>query len=129
MRGGAKIMVDKIDLVEKEYLKKDIPEFKPGDEIKVFSEIPPQPEANLKKKAVRKKKKEKHKRMHPQLFQGIVLARRGSGLRQTFVIRKVSYGEGVERTFLLHSPFIKKIEVAKHNKTRRAKLYYLRGKK
>ncbi len=60
MRGGAKIMVDKIDLVEKEYLKKDIPEFKPGDEIKVFSEIPPQPEANLKKKVVSKIKTAKH---------------------------------------------------------------------
>ncbi len=121
-------MTDKIDLVEKEYFKKDIPEFRPGDEIKVFSEIPPQPELKLKKKTVRKKEKEERKRMHAQLFQGIVLAKRGSGLRQTFVVRKISYGEGVEKTFLLHSPFIKKIEVAKRNKARRAKLYYLRKK-
>lgn len=121
--------MDKIDLVEKEYLKKDIPEFKPGDEIKVFSEIPPPPEIKSQKKTVRKKEKEKRKRMHAQLFQGVVLAKRGSGLRETFLVRKVSYGEGVERTFLLHSPFIKKIEIAKHNKTKRAKLYYLRHPK
>ncbi|MCD6093656.1 MAG: 50S ribosomal protein L19 [Candidatus Omnitrophica bacterium] len=122
-------MIDKIDLVEKEYLKKDIPEFKPGDEIRVFSEVPSRPQPKLKKKVAKKKEKEERKRMHAQLFQGIVLAKRGSGLRETFVVRKVSYGEGVERTFLLHSPFIKKIEVVKHNKVRRPKLYYLRHSK
>ncbi|MCK4859481.1 MAG: 50S ribosomal protein L19 [Candidatus Omnitrophica bacterium] len=118
--------MEQIELIEKEYLKKDIPVFKPGDELKVFLEIPQPAEMNLGKKSGRKKKKEERKRMHAQLFQGIVLAKKGSGLRETFIVRKISYGEGVERTFLLHSPFIKKIEVAKQNKTRRAKLYYLR---
>ena len=125
-------MLEKIRKIEEEYLKKNIPDFKPGDEVRVFTEVPPPPKISTSKKkktAEKEKKKEEHKVVHPQVFQGIVLARKGSGLGETFIVRKVSYGEGVEKTFLLHSPFIKKIEVVKRNKTRRAKLYYLRGKK
>jgi len=99
-----------IDLVESPYLKKDIPKFNVGDALRVYVQI-----------------KEEDK-MRIQAFEGTLISRRGRGLNSTFTVRKVSYGEGVERTFLLHSPLIDKIEVIRKGKARRSKLYYLREK-
>ncbi len=99
-----------IDLVESGYLKKDIPKFKTGDTVCAYVKI-----------------KEEDK-VRTQAFEGQVLSRRGKGIRATFTVRKVSYGEGVERTFLLHSPLIDRIERVKSGKATRAKLYYLREK-
>ena len=99
-----------IDLVESSQLKKDIPAFKPGDVIRVYAKI-----------------KEEEK-MRIQVFEGTVIRIRGKGTKKTYTVRKVSYGEGVERTFHLHSPMIDKIAVVTKGKTRRAKLYFLRKK-
>ena len=99
-----------IDLVESPHLKKDIPKFNVGDVLRVYVQI-----------------KEEDK-MRIQAFEGTLISRRGRGLNSTFTVRKVSYGEGVERTFLLHSPLIDKIEVIRKGKARRSKLYYLREK-
>lgn len=101
-------------IVESKYTKEDIPEFRPGDTVKVHIRIPPSGE----------KDKERI-----QTFEGIVIARRGGGTRETFTVRKVSYGEGVEQIFPLNSPLLKKIDVLKRGKVRRAKLYYLRDRK
>ncbi|MFV0424944.1 MAG: 50S ribosomal protein L19 [Bacilli bacterium] len=90
-------------------IKKDIPDFRPGDSLKVHVRIV---EGN---------------RERIQLFEGVVIARKGKGISETFTVRKISYGVGVERTFPIHSPKIDKIEVVKRGKVRRAKLYYLRG--
>lgn len=100
--------MDLIKLVENEYLKKDIPTFKAGDTIKVYIKI-----------------KEGSKERIQQ-FQGVVIARRGTGLGAMFTVRKVSNGVGVERTFPLHCPSIDKIEFVRAGSVRRAKLYYLR---
>ena len=99
-----------IDLVESAHLKKDIPKFNVGDVLRVYVQI-----------------KEEDK-MRIQAFEGTLISRRGRGLNSTFTVRKVSYGEGAERTFLLHSPLIDKIEVIRKGKARRSKLYYLREK-
>jgi len=99
--------MDKIKLIDEQQLRKDIPEFKVGDEIKVMVKIV---EADKV-------------RVHP--FQGIVIARRGKGMGATFTVRKVSYGESVERVFPLHSPTIEKIERVKKGSVRAAKLYYM----
>ena len=98
------------DLVEAEQLREDLPDFRPGDTIKVHLKVK---EAN---------------RERIQVFQGLVIRRQGGGLRETFTVRKTSFGVGVERTFPLHSPMIAKIEVVSRGDVRRAKLYYLRGK-
>lgn len=106
--------MQKTDIVESEYLRDDIPDFRPGDTVKVHVRVV---EGN---------------RERIQVFQGVVIARKGGGTRETFTVRKVSFGVGVERTFPLHSPIIAKIEVVSQGKVRRAKLYYLRervGKK
>ena len=103
--------MDKIKLIEQEYTKKDMPQFNVGDTIKVMVKIPEGPDKI---------------RLHP--FEGVVIARKGSGIRQTFTVRKVSYGEGIERVFPLYSPSIDRIEVMRSGKVKRAKLYYLRGK-
>lgn len=103
-------MVDKIRLIEEPFLKKDVPDFKVGDQLKVFTKI-------LEADKVR---------IHP--FEGTVIRKRGQGMNSTFTLRKTSFGEGVERTFPLNSPSINKIEVLKKGKVRRAKLYYLRKK-
>ncbi len=100
--------MDLIKLVENEYLKKDIPTFKAGDTIKVYIKI-----------------KEGSKERIQQ-FQGVVIARRGTGAGAMFTVRKVSNGVGVERTFPLHCPSIDKIEFVRAGSVRRAKLYYLR---
>lgn len=100
--------MQKTDIVESQYLRDDIPDFRPGDTVKVHVRVV---EGN---------------RERIQVFQGVVISRRGSGTKETFTVRKVSYGIGVERTFPLHSPLISKIEVVTRGKVRRAKLYYLR---
>ena len=90
-------------------LRSDIPEFRPGDSVRVHVKVV---EGN---------------RSRIQVFAGAVIARTGSGIGESFTVRKVSFGTGVERTFPLHSPIIDKIEVERHGDVRRAKLYYLRG--
>jgi large subunit ribosomal protein L19 len=95
--------------ITKEQLRSDIPSFRPGDTLKVHVKVV---EGN---------------RERIQLFEGVVIKRHGGGISETFTVRKVSYGVGVERTFPLHSPKIDKIEVARRGKVRRAKLYYLRA--
>ena len=102
------------DLVEHSYLRKGLPLFRPGDTVKVHARVV---EGN---------------RERVQVFQGVVIRRSGGGLRETFTVRKISFGVGVERTFPLHSPSIAKLEVVQRGHVRRAKLYYLRdlrGKK
>ncbi len=94
--------------IEKEYRREDLPEFQAGDKVRVH---------------VRLKEGEKER---IQVFEGIVIRRRGGGTRETFTVRKVSFGMGVERIFPLHSPVIAKIEVKARGRVRRAKLYYLR---
>ena len=102
-------MVDKITLIE-QVPKKDMPQFNVGDNVVVYTKI-------LELDKVR---------THP--FEGTVISRRGSGIKETFTVRKVSFGEGVERIFSLYSPSIERIEVTRKGKVRRAKLYYLRRK-
>ena len=101
--------MDIIASIEQEQLRKDIPQFRPGDTVQVHAKIV---EGN---------------RERIQVFEGVVIKRRGGGLRETFTVRRVSYGVGVERTFPIHSPRIDKIVVTRIGKVRRAKLYYLRN--
>ena len=96
------------DLVDQASLRDDIPEFAPGDTVKVHVRVV---EGN---------------RERVQVFQGVVIRRQGSGVRETFTVRKISFGVGVERTFPVHSPIIAKIEPMTRGAVRRAKLYYLR---
>ena len=98
------------DLLDNRSLRADIPDFAPGDTLKVHVRV-----IEGTKERV-------------QVFQGAVIRRQGSGLRETFTVRKVSYGVGVERTFPLHAPTIAKIEVMTRGDVRRAKLYYLRDR-
>jgi len=98
------------DLVDQSSLRTDIPDFAPGDTLKVHVRVV---EGN---------------RERVQVFQGVVTRRQGSGLQETFTVRKVSFGVGVERTFPIHTPIIAKIEVATRGAVRRAKLYYLRDR-
>ncbi len=102
--------MDIIRAIETQDLKQDIPDFGPGDNVKVHYRIT---EGN---------------RERIQVFQGDVIRRHGESSRETFTVRKVSFSIGVERTFPVHSPKIEKIEVARQGKVRRAKLYYLRDK-
>jgi len=103
--------MDKIKLIESEFTKKEVPKFNVGDTVKVLVKISEGPDKV---------------RLHP--FEGVVIAKQGSGIREAFVVRRVSYGEGIERVFPLHSPSIERIEVLRSGKVKRAKLYYLRGK-
>jgi len=103
-------MEPKVSMLEKQQLKEDIPDFAPGDTVKVHYRVI---EGN---------------RERTQIFQGVVIARKNGGVRETFTVRKISFGVGVERIFPLHSPKIAKIEVVSRGKVRRAKLYYLREK-
>ena len=96
------------DHIDKESLKTDVPEFSPGDSVKVHVRVV---EGN---------------RERAQIFEGAVIARQGGGISETFKVRKVSFGVGVERTFPVHSPIIEKIEVVSQGDVRRAKLYYQR---
>jgi large subunit ribosomal protein L19 len=103
-----------LDSIDSASLKTDIPAFRAGDTLKVYVKVV---EGN---------------KTRVQLFQGVVIARSGSGVSETFTVRKVSYGVGVERTFPVHTPIVEKIEVVSRGDVRRAKLYYLRelrGKK
>ena len=98
-----------ISVLEQEQLRDDIPAFRPGDTVKVHVKVV---EGN---------------RERVQVFEGVVIGRQNGGVRETFTVRRVSYGVGVERTFLVHSPRLAKIEVVRHGIVRRAKLHYLRG--
>jgi large subunit ribosomal protein L19 len=100
--------MNKIDVIETPRLRDDLPEFRPGDTVKVHVRVV---EGN---------------RERIQVFQGVVIRRQGGGLRETFTVRKISFGVGVERTFPVHSPSIGKLEVVQRGRVRRAKLYYLR---
>ncbi|MCR6096020.1 50S ribosomal protein L19 [Salipaludibacillus agaradhaerens] len=95
--------------ITKEQLKTDLPDFRPGDTLRVHVKVV------------------EGTRERIQVFEGVVIKRRGTGISETFTVRKVSYGVGVERTFPVHSPRIDKIEVTRKGKVRRAKLYYLRA--
>jgi large subunit ribosomal protein L19 len=97
-----------LDLIEKRYTRSDLPDFRPGDTLRVHVKV---------KEGVRAR---------IQVFEGIVIARQHGGLDETFTVRKISSGVGVERIFPLHCPSIDKIEVKRQGKVRRAKLYYLR---
>ena len=99
-----------IDSIEKEGMRTDIPEFNIGDTVKVFVKVV---EGN---------------RERLQAFEGVVIARKNGGIRETFTVRRISFGIGVERTFPVHSPKIDHIEVVRRGIVRRAKLYYLKGK-
>ena len=98
------------DLLDAKSLRDDVPEFAAGDTVKVHVKVV---EGN---------------RQRVQVFQGVVIARRGGGVNESFTVRKVSFGVGVERTFPLHSPIIDKIELVSRGDVRRAKLYYLRDR-
>ncbi|HWL41643.1 MAG TPA: 50S ribosomal protein L19 [Ilumatobacter sp.] len=98
------------DLIDNDSLRTDIPDFGPGDELKVHVRV-----VEGGKERV-------------QVFQGNVIRRQGGGLQETYTVRKLSYGVGVERTFPLHAPTVSKVEVVKRGDVRRAKLYYLRDR-
>jgi large subunit ribosomal protein L19 len=100
-----------IEVLEKEHLRMDIPDFKPGDTVKVNFKIQEGDKERI------------------QIFEGVVIRRRRGNTRGTFTVRKISYGIGVERIFPLHSPYIDKIEVVSQGRVRRSRLYYLRGRK
>jgi large subunit ribosomal protein L19 len=102
----------------KETMKKEIPAFRAGDTVKVY--------VRIVEKALGKKDKP---RVRPQMYEGVVIRRRNSGVSSTFTVRKISYGVGVERVFPVYSPRIEKIEVSRHGKVRRAKLYFLRTRR
>ena len=102
--------MNKVDLVEKARLRDDVPDFRPGDTVKVHVRVV------------------EGSRSRIQVFEGVVIRRQGGGLRETFTVRKVSFGVGVERTFPVHSPVIEQVELARRGKVRRAKLYYLRDR-
>ncbi|MDD4170342.1 MAG: 50S ribosomal protein L19 [Desulfotomaculaceae bacterium] len=97
-----------IDMIEQEQTRKDIVDFGPGDTVRVHVKVV------------------EGTRERIQVFEGVVIRRRGSGLNETFTVRRVSYGVGVERTFPTHTPKIERIEVMRRGRVRRAKLYYLR---
>lgn len=101
--------MNQLQQVEEGYLKTDVPEFRAGDTVRVHVRVVEGDKERI------------------QVFQGVVIARRGGGTRETFTVRKISSGIGVERIFPVHSPIVDKIEVVRQGKVRRAKLYYLRG--
>ena len=100
-----------IEFVEKQYMKKELPEFRIGDTVRVHMRV-----VEGEKERI-------------QVIEGVVIARKHDGIRETFTIRKISSGIGVERIFPIHSPRVEKIEVVRSGKVRRAKLYYLRDRK
>lgn len=103
-------MNPRISLVEQKFMKQDLPEFRAGDTIKVHVRV------------------KEGSRERIQIFEGVVIARKHGGLSETFTVRKISAGIGVERIFPLHCPSVEKIEVKRLGRVRRAKLYYLRGR-
>lgn len=100
--------MNQLDFVEAEGIRKDIPDFRIGDTVRVHVKIPEGDKFRI------------------QVFEGIVISRQHGGIRETFKVRKVSFGSGVERTFPVHSPVIEKIEITRASLVRRAKLYFLR---
>lgn len=106
---GGKVM-DIIKTFTQEQLKTEIPSFEIGDSVKVYCRIV------------------EGTRVRTQIFEGTVIAKRNGGITETFTVRRVSYGVGTEKTFPLHSPNVQNVEVTRHGKTRRAKLYYLRDR-
>ena len=102
--------MNKVDIVEQSRMRDDVPDFRPGDTVKVNVRVVEGTRSRI------------------QVFEGVVIARKGGGLRETFTVRKISFGVGVERTFPVHSPVIESIEVVRRGKVRRAKLYYLRDR-
>ena len=100
-----------IEQIEKENLKKDVPAFDVGDTVKVYVKVVEAGKERL------------------QAYEGIVTAKRNGSIRESFTVRRISYGVGVERTFPLHSPRIDRVEVLRHGRVRRAKLYYLQNRK
>ena len=102
-------IVNIIETLENEQLRNDIPAFRPGDTVRVHAKVV------------------EGKTERIQIFEGVVIARKNHGVRETFTVRRISYGVGVERTFLVHSPRLAKIEVKRRGVVRRAKLFYLRG--
>lgn len=106
---GVNSMQDLIAEITKDQLRTDLPEFRPGDTVRVHAKVV------------------EGSRERIQVFEGVVIKRQNGGIHETFTVRKISYGVGVERTFPLHSPRIDKIEVVRRGKVRRAKLYYMRN--
>ena len=102
--------MDLIKAFTNEQLKKEVPELRIGDTVRVHNKI---------KEGTRER---------IQLFEGTIIARHGGGISETFTVRRISYGVGVEKTFPVHSPNVEKVETVRHGKVRRAKLYYLRGR-
>lgn len=100
--------MDVIRLLEEEQMKNELPDFRPGDTVKIHVKVV------------------EGGRERIQVFEGVVIKRRGGGMRETFTVRRISYGVGVERTFPIHSPRIDRIEVVRRGKVRRARLFYLR---
>jgi len=106
-----------------------VPEFAPGDTVKVMVKVIETLEADPKDKKKPKADQPKGPGFRLQAYEGVVIARSGGGINENFTVRKISYGEGVERVFPVHSPYIAGIEVLRRGKVRRAKLYYLRGRR
>ena len=102
--------MNKLDIFAKEQLKEELPSFKIGDTVRVHNRI------------------KEGSRERIQLFEGTVIGRHGGGISETFTVRRVAYGVGVEKTFPIHSPNVVKVDVTRRGKVRRAKLYYLRGR-
>lgn len=108
--------------------KRGVPEFQPGDTVKVMVKVVEAAEIDPKDKK-KKAAAVKEPVVRYQAYEGVVIARSGGGINETFTVRKISYGEGVERVFPIYSPFISEIEVIRRGKVRRAKLYFLRGRR
>ncbi|HKJ55602.1 MAG TPA: 50S ribosomal protein L19 [Nitriliruptoraceae bacterium] len=102
--------MNKVDLVETARMRDDIPDFRPGDTVKVHVKVTEGGRSRI------------------QVFEGVVIGRQGGGMRESFTVRKISFGVGVERTFPVHSPVLETIELTRRGKVRRAKLYYLRDR-
>lgn len=100
--------MNELQMIESAYMRSDLPDFRAGDTVRVHVRVIEGDKERI------------------QVFQGVVIARRGGGTRESFTVRKMSGAIGVERVFPLHSPVLRKIEVVRHGKVRRAKLYYLR---
>jgi large subunit ribosomal protein L19 len=107
---GAKETMNVIDLLEQEQLKAGVPDFRPGDTVKVFSKVV------------------EGGKERTQMFEGVVIVRKGGSIGETITVRRISHGVGVEKSFLVHSPRVEKIEVSKRGIVRRARLYYLSDK-
>ncbi len=102
--------MEKVALIERDQVKKKLPDFTPGDTVRVHVKVV------------------EGGRERVQAFEGVVIGRKGGGIRETFTVRRISHGVGVERTFPLHSPRIDRIDIVRKGKVRQAKLYYLREK-